>query len=116
MFRLIRPQTLIFLPVSMIFAAAVYGFAASNVVPESGAGDGTGTISGYTITNIDSVDFDINPTAGASAPGLVKIKLVSAGGSWYSCSVTVSPNWSCTTTSPQATGATANQLQVVATE
>jgi len=128
MFRLIRPQTLIFLPVSVIFAAAVYGFAASNVVPESGAGDGTGTISGYTITNIDynlnattptnidSVDFDINPTAGASAPGLVKIKLVSAGGNWYTCSVTVSPNWSCTTTSPQATVATANQLQVVATE
>src|SRR3972149_4624793 len=42
MFRLIRPQTLIFLPVRMIFAAAGYGFAGSNGVPESGAGDGTG--------------------------------------------------------------------------
>jgi hypothetical protein len=37
---------------ALILAAAVYGFAAANTVPDTYAGDGSGTISGYYICNL----------------------------------------------------------------
>jgi len=78
-----------------IMAAAVYGFAAANTVPTSKAGDGAGVVSGYTVSsihynlnatnprNIDSVTFNLDaaPTAGST----IKIKLVSADTTWYTC-------------------------------
>ena len=107
----------------LILAAAVYAFAAANTVPESGAGDGTGTISGYTIstiryalnattpTNIDSVSFTITPAGGASAPTTVYVQLNGAG-SWYSC--TLGANWSCALTGQ--TVLAASNLRVVAAQ
>ena len=61
----------------------------------SKAGDGIGAVSGYTISavhynlnatnpaNIDSVTFTLNvaPVAGST----IKIKLVNAGTTWYTC-------------------------------
>jgi hypothetical protein len=94
---------------------------ASNTVPGTEAGSGSGAISGYTVssvayglnsttpTNIDAVTFTISPTSA----GTVKAQLAS-GGSWYSCTNT-SGSVSCNTTSPQATVAAATQLTVVAT-
>jgi hypothetical protein len=107
--------------IAMLLAVGVYAFAASNTVPGTEAGSGSGAISGYTVssvayglnsttpTNIDSVTFTISPTSA----GTVKIQLAS-GGSWYSCTNT-SGSVSCNTTSPQATVAAATQLTVVAT-
>jgi hypothetical protein len=104
-----------------IVALAAYAFTASNTVPATNAGSGSGTISGYTVsgvtytlntttpTNIDQVAFTISPTTGT-----VKAQLVS-GGSWYSCTNT-SGSVTCATTSPQATAASANQLTVVAAQ
>lgn len=91
-------------------------------MPASKAGDGTGAISGYTVSNvnynlnaanpsnIDSVTFDVDvaPSAGAD----MEIKLVTAGSTWYSCT-NVTTALTCVTTSPQATVATADELRVV---
>jgi hypothetical protein len=119
--RVSRTRAVVVAVVALLLAIAVYAFAASNTVPGTEAGSGSGTISGYTVssvayglnattpTNIDSVTFTIAPTAA----GTVKIQLAS-GGSWYSCTNT-SGSISCNTTSPQATVAAATQLTVVAT-
>jgi hypothetical protein len=101
-------------------AAGVYAFTASNTVPGSSAGAGAGAITGYTVsnvaytlgstpTNLDAVTFTLDKAAGT-----VKAQ-VQTGSSWYSCSNTSGNNWSCDTTSPQATVQPADQLTVVAT-
>lgn len=87
---------LIFAMLSLaITAAAVYGFAAANTVPTSKAGDGAGVVSGYTVSSIhynlnatnpqsiDSVTFNLDtaPVAGST----IKIKLVNASATWYTC-------------------------------
>jgi hypothetical protein len=105
-----------------IVASSAYAFTASNTVPASSSGSGSGAITGYTATNvsytlnssnpqnIDAVTFTISPTTTST----VKIQLAS-GGSWYSCTNS-SGSVSCATTSPQATAAAATQLTVVATQ
>ena len=79
----------------LVLAGATYAFAAANTVPASKAGDGSGAISGYVVsaihynlnaitpTNIDSVTFTLDsaPVAGST----IKIKLVAAGNTWYTC-------------------------------
>jgi hypothetical protein len=109
---------------ALALSGASYVFAAANVVPATRAGDGNNTISGYTITsvvytlnatspfNIDSVAFTAAPipTAGSK----MRIKLVSAGTTWYNCTDAVANgNLTCATTAPQATVATANELRVI---
>lgn len=113
------------LAVVAAMAGATQVFTASNTVSAGKAGDGSATISGYTITgvayslnatspqNIDSVAFTTSAAANS-----VKARLVSTG-SFYSCATTNSPTnttWSCTTTSPQVTVAAADELRVIALE
>lgn len=101
-------------------------FTASNAVPGASLGEGAGTISGYTISN---VSYSLNATTPSNidtvtlttsaAANSVKVKLVAAGTTWYSCATTNAPtntNWSCTTTSPQATVTSADELRVVAAQ
>ena len=106
---------------AVMIAAGTYAFTAGNTVPGSNAGSGTGAISGYTVgniaytlnsdpTKIDAVTFTLDKAAGT-----VKAQLVSAG-SWYSCTNTSGLNWSCATTSPQATVQPSDNLTVVATD
>lgn len=107
--------------VSLVFATAAFAFAAANTVPATTSGDGSGAITGYTITgvsyvlnatnpgNIDSVTFTINPTAAAT----VKIQLV-ASGTWYGCTVGAGGAVTCTTAG--APVLTATNLRVVATQ
>lgn len=109
-----------------VVATGSYALTAANTVPASRAGDGSGTISGYTVSsvkyglnatnpaNIDSVSFslDVAPPTGATT----KIQLAS-GGSWYTCtSGTPATSQTCTTTSPQATVAAATELRVVSAQ
>lgn len=75
--------------VAAIIAAAVFAFTASNTVPASKAGEGTGTITGYVVdtvhytlnaadpSKVDSVTFNLDtaPVAG----GTIKAQLVTAG-------------------------------------
>ncbi len=106
--------------VAAIVAAAVFAFTASNTVPATKAGEGTGTITGYVVdtvhytlnaadpSKVDSVTFNLDtaPVAG----GTIKAQLVTAG-SWYTCT-NVGVAVTCVTTSPQATTSTASQLTV----
>lgn len=105
--------------VAFVFAGVATAFAAANTVPDTYAGDGSGTISGYTVSNIqynlnatnpgniDSVSFTLD-----AAASTVRIQL--NGATWYSCSNTGGNNWSCTTTGETVLNATA--LRVVATQ
>src|SRR5580765_5266114 len=116
-----RARSLVPVALACALAVTVYAFAASNTVPATRAGDGSGAISGYTISsvsyglnstslqNIDSVTFTISPTTATT----VKASL-NGGTTWYACTNS-SGSVSCTTTSPQATVAAATTLQVVAT-
>jgi hypothetical protein len=58
----ITPRRLMLLGIFGILAVLTYGFANSNVVPASNAGDGTNTISGYTVTNVHYVLNSSNPS------------------------------------------------------
>lgn len=111
--------------VLLIIAAvsvAAYAFAAANTVPDTKAGDGSGTVSGYTVTSVvytlngtdpstlDSVEFDLGA---AAATGKVKVQLVATTGNWYTCTqVGVTTVWTCSTTGLDVS--TIDQLRVVA--
>ncbi|MFH2038076.1 MAG: hypothetical protein ABIJ65_01440 [Chloroflexota bacterium] len=85
----------IILLIAIVVSTSTYAFAAANTVPTSKAGAGSGAISGYTVSNvhynlnatnpstIDSITFTLDsaPKAGST----IKIKLVSAGSTWYVC-------------------------------
>ncbi len=116
-----RTRVVVVSVAALLLAIGVYAYAASNTVPGTQAGSGSGAISGYTVssiayglnsttpTNLDQVTFTLAPTAA----GTVKVQLA-AGGTWYTCS-NVAGSVTCNTTSPQATAAAATQLTVVAT-
>jgi hypothetical protein len=103
----------------IILASVVYAFTATNIIPASKAGDGSGAISGYTVSDlqwvfspdyskINMVRFNLD-----AAASIVKAKFISTGSSWYSCSFNVSI-WECNTTSPQLSLTDADQLRVIA--
>jgi hypothetical protein len=117
-----RRRTVIVVLLAVALGAGAFAYAATNTVPGSTAGSGSGAISGYTIssvsytlnattpTNLDQVAFTIAPTAAST----IKAQLA-AGGTWYSCT-NAAGSVTCNTTSPQATVAAATQLTVVATQ
>lgn len=94
-------------------------FTASNTVPASKAGDGSGTVTGYVVSSVhyvlnatdptkaDSITFslDSTPIAGST----IKTRV---GGNWYTCT-NVGAAVTCPTTSPQATVSPITTLQVV---
>ena len=110
----------------VLLVAVSFAYAAANIVPETGAGDGGETISGYTVGNvqyvldtddpskIDSVAFTLTPTSGAPAPTTVKVKLVETSSTWYNCTFTT-PTWSCTI-GGAVTVLAADELRVVAAQ
>lgn len=107
--------------VAAIVAAAAFAFTAANTVPDTKAGEGTGAITGYSVSSVrytlnaadpskvDSVAFNLDeaPVAG----GTVRVRLVAAG-PWYNCT-NVGVAVICVTTAPQATAGTATALTVV---
>ena len=119
-FSLPRRRILIVAMLAIGVASGVYAYAATNTVPNSTAGAGSGTISGYTVTNVaytlntttptnlDQVAFTIAPTTAAT----LKVQLAAAG-AWYTCANETAA-CACNTTSPQATAAAATRLTVVA--
>jgi hypothetical protein len=119
MFNSRMSKLFIVVVIALIFATSAYAFAAANTVPGTVAGEGAGAISGYTVTavvytlnattpsNIDSVAFTLS-----GAATTVKASLVP--GTFYTCSVVSGNNWSCNTTSPQATVSAATNLDIIA--
>jgi len=103
---------------ALILAASISGFAAANTVPDTYAGDGSGTISGYAITNvvynlgadpstIDGVDFTLNAPAS-------QVHITLNGGSWTSCGASGAGNAVSCTISLSVLAA--NSLRVVAAD
>jgi len=126
--QIIRPRTIALLVIILVLSAVTYGFAAANTVPESGAGDGSGTISGYGITSIvysifgdsdpsdiETVTFDVAPLAGAAAPGSVYAKLDASSATWVTCSNIGGNTWQCDFAGTVNT-VDADELRVVAVE
>jgi hypothetical protein len=126
--NLLKPKFFAIAIIIFVLATVAFGYAAANVVPESGAGEGVGTVSGYTIANIDytlltgdptkvaSVTFDVTPTSGAQAPEDVLIS-VDSGTTWITCTGPTTNNWACafgTGTEPDVS--TLTSMQVVAAQ
>ncbi|MGD2057325.1 MAG: hypothetical protein PVF85_09755 [Anaerolineales bacterium] len=119
--KILRPRSFGMIVLALILAASVYGFANSNTVPGTYAGDGNNTISGYTITNvsysiygdndptdIEGISFDLDANAGA-----VYVSFDN-GTTWNDCSPgSPSSSISCTGLSESVLGAT--QLRIIAT-
>ena len=114
----IRPRTIGLVMLALILAAAVYGFAAANTVPTTYAGDGSGNILGYSVSNvayvlngdgnpsdIDSVSFTLDASAGQAYVSF------DGGTTWNSC--TISGGTSVTCGSLNESVASAASLRVV---
>jgi hypothetical protein len=98
---------------------------ASNNVPDTQAGDGSGSITGYDVTSvsytlnggdpsiIDAVDFNLNtaPATGSE----IQIRLEQPTGDWYSCTFAAFAV-SCDTSGGTITVLDANELRVVAAD
>ena len=109
-----------------ILAVALMGIVvastASNTVPNSKAGEGQGTITGYDISTvhyklnaadpskIDAVTFKLDsaPDAGST----IKVKVGSSTSIWYTCT-TANMEATCATVAPVATVSLADELKVV---
>lgn len=108
---------------SVVLAGSIgvagFAFTASNTVPATKAGDGSGAVTGYVASSVhyalnaadptkaDSLTFTLDsaPVAGST----IRAKV---GGNWYSCTnVTVAVT--CATTSPAATVVSMTTLEVV---
>jgi hypothetical protein len=107
------------LVVSGAIVAGTYAFTAANTVPDTKAGDGQGTVTGYVLSsvhynlnatnpaNIDSVTFtlDSTPVAGST----LRAQLAPAG-TWYTCT---NAGTAVTCTTPAATVLAATNLRVI---
>jgi hypothetical protein len=126
--NLLKPKYIAIALVILVLAVIAFGYAAANVVPESGAGEGVGTVSGYTISNIaytllttdptkvSSVAFDAAATSGAEAPSTVKVS-VDSGSTWIACTGPVTNTWTCTFTSESEPLVSAiSSMQVIAVQ
>jgi len=103
----------------MILSASAYGFAAANTVPDTMAGDGTGAISGYTVSavtyvvetdasKLDYVTFNLD-----AAATTVKAKI---DGNWYTAATTGSFGWKVDPGAGVVNVADIDSLQIVAAQ
>ena len=78
--RLFSFRTTTAVLLALILSAVAYGFAAANVVPDSYAGEGTGNVSGYTISNIHYIlDVTGNPGEIATVTFTTDVAVPAAG-------------------------------------
>ncbi len=102
-------------------ATAAYGVAAANTVPASRAGDGSASVSGYTVTNVHYTLDSINPqqlaavtfTISPAVPGTGTIRVSTDGGATWTAPCTTGTSITCTTT---ASVASVTGLRVVAAQ
>lgn len=126
-------RSFLVLALALILSVAAYGFAADNTVGGSSAGDGVGTVSGYTVsvvsyalnatdpTQIDGVTVSMTLAAGQVAPKTVAIQFQDTSttpatvlGGWYTC--TGSGSYSCTASGVKAMVKPTSQIRVVAAQ
>ncbi|MGD2253783.1 MAG: hypothetical protein PVF70_12790 [Anaerolineales bacterium] len=124
--RLIRPRTVAIALLVLTIGSITYAFAAANVVLETG--DGTGTVSGYKVSNItytllssdptklEQVSMDVAATAGADAPTDVRLT-VDGGSTWVTCSGPSRTTWTCIfSTGSEPSVTSVSNLQVAAAQ
>lgn len=121
--NILRPRSFGMIVLILIIAATVYGFAASNTVPGSYAGDGENSVSGYNVTNLaysiytdsDPTDIDgLSFTLDANA-GTVYVSF-DGGTSWVDCSPGApSTSITCSGLAQSVLGAT-GPLRIIATD
>lgn len=129
--RLINRRSVLSAIVLLFVMSVAYAFAGNNIVPDTGAGDGRGLISGYTVSNIDYLleDGDTDPTdidtvtftladnaaepGVATQPEIVKISLAPAG-PYFTCTTPTSMNITCPNVNVLVTAAT--ELRVIAAD
>jgi hypothetical protein len=119
------------LAVAGTLAGGAYAFTAANTVPATTVGSGSGTVSGYTVTNIhytldattpsniDSVTFSVSPAIPSTGSGKVEVQaaLSTGGPDNFTCTTdTGGSNVTCATTSPQLTATTLSTLSVIAAQ
>jgi hypothetical protein len=116
-------KVLLITAVVFVVATVTYAYAAANVVFRGRAGDGRGSINGYSVVpasvvytlnastpqNINSVAF--TTTTPITSGSTVRIKLVTAGSTWYTCTVAGGTNVACTTSGASVN--TADGLRLV---
>jgi hypothetical protein len=118
--------------IALAIGGGAYAFTASNTVPATTAGAGSGAVSGYTITNIhyaldattpsniDSLTFTITPAVPSTGSGKVTIAaaLSTGGPTNYTCTTdTTGSNVTCPTTTPtQLTATLLTGVTVVAAQ
>jgi hypothetical protein len=116
---------------SLAIAGGAYAFTASNTVPTSNVGAGSGTVSGYAVTNlhyalnsttpsnIDSLTFTVSPVIPSTSTGKVTVSaaLTTGGPNTYTCTTnTAGDTVTCATTSPQLTADKLSSVTVVAAQ
>ena len=116
---------------TLVVAGGAYAFTASNTVPSSNAGAGSGVVSGYTVSNmdytmntttpanLDSLRFTISPAIPSTGAGKVVIAaaLSTGGPNNYTCAAdTTGTTVTCPTTSPQLTAALLTGITVIAAQ
>lgn len=86
--------------IALVLTVTTYAFAATNIVPETSAGDGSKVISGYTVTGvtytldasdptkISGVSFTLTPTSANGSNATSASVSFYDGGAWYDCKVT----------------------------
>ena len=116
---------------ALALAGGAYAFTATNTIPATTAGSGSGVVSGYTVTNIhyglnattpsniDSLTFTISPSVPSTGTGKVEIQatLTTGGPNAYVCTTnTAGDTATCTTTAPQLTASLLTGIVVVAAQ
>ena len=96
---------------------------ASNTVADSNAGDGTGNVSGFDVTNIS---YDLNATNPQNidevsftldvAADEVEVRLDSSTTTWYSCDTSGGTSITCDTTGTTIAVADVDEVRVVAVD
>ena len=110
-----------------ILTLSAYAFTATNTVPATGAGQGAGTITSYTVSGTAYTLDASNPqaitgtsfTLNASSPDAVRTVEAKLGSSSYqTCTMTsttpTTSSWSCTL--PNVPAGSAGSLQVAAAQ
>lgn len=104
-------------------AVGAYAYTAANTVNSSKAGDGTGTVSGYTVsaihytlnattpTNVSTVGFTLD-----SAPVTGSTLKAQIGGIWYACTNSTTSVTCDTTVGTQLTVGNATSLEALAAD
>jgi len=113
-------QLILTLALMALLATAAYAVTATNIVPATKAGDGSGAVSGYTISNVVYTLDNASPQNIASwqfdldaAASTVQSKLVSGSGTYTACVHGAGFHWTCTLST---TVASADQLRVIAVQ